>query len=161
MRLKIVGAHSQAQGSECVIFGHVGARSDAFSPIHATMPADKEFSTLGRWDVRSMRPGPGEATAPALVGADVHGDACRTSGRLIVLSHKWSGRLQINNISRRYTIDLYSQDTRLVLLDLAAEIMLDVTELAQMHNGAIRMPKMTRAAMLGRIVRDRAWFRFI
>jgi hypothetical protein len=30
-----------------------------------------------------------------------------------------------------------------------------------MHNGAIRMPKMTRAAMLGRIVRDRAWFRFI
>ena len=48
MRLKIVGSHPQAQGSECVIFGHVGARSDAFTPINHDLRADREFSATGR-----------------------------------------------------------------------------------------------------------------
>jgi hypothetical protein len=161
MRLKIVGSHPQAQGSECVIFGYVDVRSDVFTPIRTDLDARGEFSPMGRWAARPMRPGLGEATAPALVGVEVNGDACRTSGRLIVLSHSWSGQLQINNIARRYTVDLYSQDTRLVLLDLVNEIMLDVTALARQENGAIRMPPLTRAAMLKRIVEDRAWFRLI
>jgi hypothetical protein len=80
---------------------------------------------------------------------------------LIVLSHSWSGRLQINNITRRYTVDLYSQQTRLVLLDLANEIMIDVTALARRHNGALRLPPLSRAAMLTHIVEHRAWFRLI
>ncbi len=166
MRLKIVGSHPQAQGSECVIFGYVGVRSNAFTPISSApisddLPSGDEFSPIGRWSIRPMQAGIGEATAPALVGADVNGDACRTSGRLLVLSHSWSGRLQINNIARRYTVELYSQQTRLVLLDMAHEIMLDVTALARQENGAIQMPEMTRAAMLRRIVEDRSWFRFI
>ena len=120
MRLKIVGRHPQSLGTECVIFGYFGARSDAFAPVPGPMHSDGdgEFSAFGRWRLRPMRPGPGADTAPALVGADVNGDACRTSGRLLVLSHSWSGQLQINNVARRYTVDLYSQETRLVLLDL-------------------------------------------
>ena len=161
MRLKIVGSHPQAQGAECVIFGYFGAASNAFAPVLSPTQISGEFSARGRWDLKPMRPGPGADTAPALVGADINGDACRTSGRLLVLSHNWSGRLQINNVVRRYTVDLYSQETRLVLLDLAHEIMLDVTALARLENGAIRLPEMTRGAMLRRVVEDRAWFRLI
>lgn len=161
MRLKIVGSHPHAQGSECVIFGYVGVRSDAFVPIAGDMRTGAEFSAVGGWAARPMRPGLGEATAPALVGVDINDDACKTSGRIVVLSHNWSGRLQINNVANRYTVDLFSQRTRLVLLDLANEIMLDVTALATRQDGAIVMPPLTRAAMLRRIVEDRAWFRFI
>jgi hypothetical protein len=108
-----------------------------------------------------MRPGLGPETAPALVGAQAGGDYCRTTGRLVVLSHSWSGRLQINNIDRKYTVDLYSQPTRLVLLDLIAEIMVDVSALAQFEHGAIRLPDLSRDTMLRVIAEDRAWFRFL
>lgn len=162
MRLKIVGSHPQSQGAECVIFGYFGASTNTFSPIDGAMlGGDGELSAVGRWALRPMQPGLAGASAPALVGEDINGDACRTTGRVLVLSHSWSGRLQINNVARRYTVDLYSQETRLVLLDLVNEIMVDVTALARLENGAIDVPPMTRSAILRRIVEDRAWFRLI
>ena len=163
MRLKIVGQHPQAHGSECVIFGYVSADGHAFAPVRADMRggANAELSALGHWDVRPMRPGLGPETAPGLVGFDAGGDHCRTSGRLVVLSHSWSGKLQINNVDRKYTVDLFSDATRLVLLDLIAEVIVDVSALASFGNGAIRLPDLTRDTILHSIVENRAWFRFL
>jgi len=163
MRLKIVGQHPLAHGSECVIFGYVGANDPAFRPVSADLRerATAEISANGSWETRSMRPGLGSQTAPALVGAEAGADSCRTTGRLVVLSHSWSGKLQINNIDRKYTVDLFSEVTRLVLLDLVSEIMIDVSALASYDNGAIRLPDLTRDTVLHAIVEDRAWFRFL
>lgn len=108
-----------------------------------------------------MQPGVGTETALALVGAEVGADYCRTTGRLVVLSHSWSGQLQINNADRKYTVDLYSDVTRLVLLDLVAEIMVDVSAIAQLEDGAIRLPNLTNDLILRAIVEHHAWFRFL
>jgi len=158
MRLKIVGCHPNSHGSECVIFGCVTVGGHSFTPVGAET---RELRAFGRWDARPMRPGLGPETAPALVGTDVGGDYCRTSGRLVVLSHSWSGRLQVNNIDRKYTVDLYSQQTRLILLDLIAEIAVDVSALACLENDAIRLPSLTREAIVQVIAERRAWFRFL
>ena len=163
MRLKIVGKHPRAHGSECVIFGYLKSRSHSFAPIRVDMGegADADISAFGRWDNRPMRPSMGPETASALVSAQDGSDYCRTTGRLVVLSHSWSGRLQINNIDRKYTVDLYSEETRLVLLDLVNEIMVDLSALASYDNGAIRLPDLTRPTIMRIIVEDRAWFRFL
>lgn len=163
MRLKIVGHHPRAHGSECVIFGYVGADGRGFRPIRPDMRegGPSELSASGSWDARPMRPGLGTETAPALVGMQAGADQCRTTGRLIVLSHSWSGQLQINNIDRKYTVDLYSDVTRLLLLDLVAEIMVDVSAIAHLEDGAIRLPDLTQDIIIGAIVEHRAWFRFL
>jgi hypothetical protein len=163
MRLKIVGKHPHARGYECVIFGYLKAGSHAFAPIRAVMGVEgqTEISEFARWDNRPMRPSLGPETAPALVGVLDGGDSCRTSGRLVVLSHSWSGTLQINNIDRKYSVDLYSEQTRLVLLDLIAEIMVDLSALAAYKDGAVELPELTRETLLRVIVEDRAWFRFL
>ncbi len=158
MRLKIVGKHPHARGYECVIFGYLKAGSHTFAPIRADMGANKQtdISEFARWDNRPMRPGLGPETAPALVGALDGGESCRTSGRLVVLSHSWSGTLQINNIDRKYSVDLYSEQTRLVLLDLVAEIMVDLSALATYKDGIVGLPELTRETLLRAIVEDRA-----
>ena len=53
-----------------------------------------------------MRPAPALAAPGA--GRPAQRDFCRTTGRLVLVSHNWSGVLQINNIGRKYTVDLYS-----------------------------------------------------
>ena len=162
MRLKIVGQHPQARGSECVIFGFFGENDSQFSPVRADMRGGPgELSVSGGWYERPMRPGLGDGTAPALVAAEPHADSCRTTGRLIVLSHSWSGRLQINNLDRKYTVDLHSDVTRLLLLDLIDEVMVDVAPLARCEAGAIRLPTLTRETLTRLIVEHRAWFRFV
>ena len=108
-----------------------------------------------------MRPGDGLGLAPALVGAKAEGDSCRTSGRLVMVSHSWSGVLQINNVGRKYTIDLYSEETRLVLLDIVNEIMVDVTRLAAAENGALKLPDMTVEDVVRHVADGQAWFRLI
>ena len=63
MRLGIVGRNPRAGGWECVIFGHIGLRSDAFAPVAEDALNGKrrgrEFSAFGPWDIREMRPGAG------------------------------------------------------------------------------------------------------
>jgi hypothetical protein len=157
MRLAIVGKNPRAAGSECVIFGHIG-RDGAFSP--ATR-ASEELAAYGGWELRDMRPGLGLATAPALVGSAEHVDYCRTSGRLVLVSHRWSGRLQVNNVNRKYIIDLYSEQTRLVLLDIVNEIAVDVAGLAAAANGSLSLPEMSVDTVFRHIVETGAWFRFL
>ncbi len=165
MRMSIVGRNPCAGGSECIIFGHVGAATHRFAPISPDMRdvarKGDELSLRGGWDVRPMLPGNGLATAPALVGAEAQGTSCRTTGRLVLVSHSWSGVLQINNIGRKYTIDLYAEESRLVLLDLVNEIMLDVTRLASAENGVLKLPAMTLDNIVGHIVAEQAWFRLL
>ena len=161
MRMTIVGKNPHAGGSECIIFGHVDGEG-AFAPVTRGAESQAEgLSAHGSWDVREMRPAAGVSTAPALVGWNAGGDYCRTTGRLVIVSHKWSGRLQLNDIGRKYTVDLYSQDTRLVLLDAVNELLVDVTSLATTANGVLALPKMTLDPLIGHILDGNAWFRFL
>src|SRR5262249_51752622 len=133
MRLGIVGRNSRAGGSECVIFGHIGLATDDFAPVAGdAIGGDRrgrEFSAFGPWEIRGMRPGGRLALAPALVSNNPAEAYCHTSGRLVLVSHSWSGVLQVSNIGRRYTVDLYCDETRLLLLDLVNELLVDVTGL--------------------------------
>jgi len=160
MRLTIVGKNPRAAGSECVIFGPIG-RNGAFAPVAPGMRAGKELAAYGSWELREMRPGLGLATAPAWVGWTEHADYCRTSGRLVVLSHRWSGRLQVNNVARKYIVDLYSEQTRLILLDVVNEIMVDVAGLAAAANGRLSLPEMSVDTFFRHIVETGAWFRLL
>ena len=164
MRMTIVGKSQRAGGSECIIFGHV-AGDDSFAPVTPGKDDAKgdgeALSAHGRWEVREMRPGAGAATAPAFVGWNAGDDYCRTTGRLIVVSHRWSGVLQFNDIGRKYTIDLYSRETRLVLLDVVNEIMVDVTSLAATADGVLALPKMKQETLIEHIRDHSAWFRFL
>ncbi len=165
MRMTIVGKNPRAGGSECIIFGHFNATSHHFTPIRPTsrdaQGKREELSWEGGWDVRPMRPGDGLGVAPALVGSHAQGDSCRTTGRLVLVSHSWSGVLQINNIGRKYTIDLYSEETRLVLLDIVNEIMVDVTRLAVAESGALKVPDMSVEDVVRHVADGRAWFRLL
>ncbi len=164
MRMAIVGKNPRAGGSECIIFGHVGRRNHRFHPITLDMPREdrsRELSAYGGWDIRDMRPGARFANAPALVGGASPDEYCRSSGRLLIVSHRWSGVLQVNDIGRKYTIDLYSEPTRLVLLDAINGVMVDVTELAAAESGALQLPPMSTEAIVRHIVDSGAWFRFL
>jgi hypothetical protein len=165
MRMAIVGSNPRAGGSECIIFGHVGSRNHRFEPITLDMRGQErkggELSAYGGWDVREMRPGASLAKTPALVGGARADDYCRTTGRLLLVSHSWSGRLQINDIGRKYTIDLYSETTRLALLDVVHEIMVDVTALAAVENGVLGLPAMTVETLIKHVLENSAWFRFL
>ncbi|MDE3174572.1 MAG: hypothetical protein KGM15_00495, partial [Pseudomonadota bacterium] len=162
MRMTIVGKGPQAGGSECIIFGYVAA-DDAFAPVTPAMRdgAGGTLSTHGGWEARDMLPADGVSTAPALVGWMAGEHFCRTTGRLILVAHQWSGQLQINDIGRKYTIDLYSPETRLVLLDVVNEILVDVTSLAATTDGALTLPKMSLDALIAHILDRDAWFRFL
>jgi hypothetical protein len=165
MRMTIVGSNPRAGGSECILFGHVGRKSDRFEPIEreprATGARKSELSAYGGWEVREMRPGADLGLALALVASSAGGDYCRTSGRMLIVAHRWSGVLQINDIGRKYTIDLYSQETRLALLDLINEIIVDVTGLASTADGMLKLPHMTTSTIIKHIVESAAWFRFL
>ena len=78
-----------------------------------------------------------------------------------MVAHRWSGVLQINDIGRKYTIDLYSQETRLVLLDVVNEVMVDVTGLASTADGALKLPPMNTATIVKHILEFAAWFSFL
>ena len=164
MRMTIVGKNPHAGGSECIIFGHV-ADDDSFAPVRLNMRdagADNEaLSAHGRWELREMRPAADVSMAPALVGWNAGDDYCRTTGRLVIVSHRWSGKLQLNDIGRKYTVDLYSQATRLVLLDVVNEIMVDVTSLAATADGVLALPKMSLEILVEHILERNAWFRFL
>lgn len=163
MRMTIVGKNPHAGGAECIIFGHVGIANHRFAPIDPEMRevAGGELSSRGGWEVRPMRPGANLSIAPALVGAEAQEPDCRTTGRLVLVSHSWSGVLRIDNIGRRYTVDLYSEETRLVLLDLVDEIMVDITRLAATENGALTLPDMTGENIVNHVAAGHAWFRFL
>jgi hypothetical protein len=160
MRLTIVGKNPRAAGSECVIFGHIG-RDGLFAPVAPGKRAGRELAAFGGWELRDMRPGLGLATAPALVGWTEHADYCRTSGRLVLVSHRWSGQLQINDVARKYVVDLYSEQTRLILLDVVNEIAVDVAGLAAAENRSLSLPEMTVETFFRHIVETGAWFRFL
>jgi hypothetical protein len=158
MRMTIVGGNPRAAGTECVIFGRVGVADHRFTPVGRDARVDGELVTQGAWDVRPMRPAPALADAPALFAASLK-DSCHTSGRVILVSHGWSGVLQINDIGRKYTVDLYSQTTRLALLDVVHEILVDVTALASTVNGALALPPLSPDAIVRHIAANDAWFR--
>jgi hypothetical protein len=160
MRMTVVGSNPRAGGAECIIFGHVGVENHRFMPVGPELQG-KELSSRGGWEVRPMRPGADLSTARALVGAEAQTPDCRTTGRLVLVSHSWSGMLRIDNIGRKYTVDLYSEETRLVLLDLVNEIMVDVTRLAATENGVLVLPDMTPENIVAHVAADRAWFRFL
>jgi hypothetical protein len=161
MRMTIVGSNPRAGGSECVVFGRLGA-DHSFIPVSpkARSGGDEDFATQGGWEVRPMRPAPALADALALVGR-AQGDSCRITGRLVLVSHDWSGVLQINDIGRKYTVDLYSPTTRLTLLDAVHEVLVDVTALATTVNGALALPPLPPQAIVEHIVDHDAWFRFL
>jgi hypothetical protein len=165
MRMTIVGSNPRAGGSECVLFGHVGRQSNRFEPIErkgrATGERKSELSACGGWEVREMRPGAHLGLALALVASSAGGDYCRTTGRMLIVAHRWSGVLQINDIGRKYTIDLYSEETRLMLLDVINEIIVDVTGLASTADGALKLPHMNIATIANHILESAAWFRFL
>ncbi len=165
MRMTIVGSNPRAGGSECIVFGHVGRRSDRFKPIkrepRATEERDSELSAYGAWEFREMRPGSELGLALALVASLAGGDSCRTTGRLLMVAHRWSGVLQINDIGRKYTIDLYSPETRLVLLDVVNEIIVDVTGLASTADGVLKLPDLHTGLILKHILEATAWFHFL
>jgi hypothetical protein len=165
MRMTIVGSNPRAGGSECILFGHVGRQSDRFEPIEreprATGARISELSAYGGWEVREMRPGADLGLALALVAASAGGDYCRTTGRVLMVAHRWSGVLQINDVGRKYTIDLYSQETRLVLLDVVNEIIVDVTGLASTADGMLKLPNMNTGTIVKHILESAAWFRFL
>ena len=165
MRMTIVGKNPRAGGSECILFGHFDAASHRFAPVSLesrdAQGKRKELFWEGGWDVRPMRPGDGLGLAPALVGNGAEGDYCRTTGRLVLVSHSWSGVMQINNIGRKYTIDLYSEETRLGLVDVVNEIMIDVTRLAVAENGALRLPDMKVEDVVRHVADGHAWFRLL
>ena len=160
MRLTIVGKNPRAAGSECVIFGRID-RKGALTPVTPEMRGDQELAVFGGWEMREMQPGLGLATAPALVGWTERADNCRTSGRLVVLSHRWSGQLQVNDVARKYVVDLYSERTRLTLLDVVNEIMVDVAGLAAAANGRLSLPEMSVDTFFRHIVETGAWFRLL
>ncbi len=165
MRMTIVGSNPRSGGSECIVFGHVGCSTHRFTPVGPGARGDRaqgeEFSAHGDWEIRSMRPGAGLETSPALVGSTAQSGYGRTTGRLVLVSHSWSGVLQINDIGRKYTIDLYSAQTRLVLLDVVHEIIVDVTPFAAAENGVLALPEMPVEAIVKRIVAAEVWFRFL
>jgi hypothetical protein len=160
MRLTIVGRNPLAAGSECVIFGHIARRDGAFVPVSAETRGG-ELAVYGGWDMREMRSGVELGVAPALVGSAEGADYCRTGGRLLLLSHRWSGRLQINNVGRKYVVDLYSEQTRLTLLDIVDEIMIDVAGLAVAHNGGLGLPAVTADVLVRHVAESGAWFRLL
>jgi hypothetical protein len=167
MRLTIVGRNPRSDGSECVIFGHVGRSDGVFVPV-APDVRRRELAVRGGWELREMRTGAGLTVAPALVGWTEGVDDCRTAGRLILISHRWSGRLQINNIGRKYVVDLYSPETRLTLLDAIDEVLIDVTDLATPEPGVatpepggFRLPRLTHAALAAHVAETGAAFRFL
>ena len=69
--------------------------------------------------------------------------------------------LQINDIGRKYTVDLYSPTTRLALLDVVHEVLVDVTALATTVDGALALPPLSRDAIVRHIGLNDAWFRFL
>jgi hypothetical protein len=108
-----------------------------------------------------MRPGPDLGLALALVASSAGGDYCLTTGRLLMVAHRWSGVLQINDIGRKYTVDLYSQETRLVLLDVVNEITVDVTGQASTTDGVLTLPDMNSEMIVKHILGATAWFSFL
>jgi hypothetical protein len=69
--------------------------------------------------------------------------------------------LQVNDVGRRYHIDLYSTATRLMLLDVVDEIMIDITSLAKADDGVIRLPTLTSDVLIEHARRDLAPFRLL
>ena len=165
MRVEVVDRNSRARGSECIVFGSVSRTTDLFKPIALDMRDSKakaeELSSYGAWDVRPMLPSPDLETAPALVSVAAQGAYCRTTGRLVVVSHAWSGVLRAHDIGRQYLVDLYSETTRLVLMDLIHGIVADVTSLAVVENGALALPALPIDRIASHIVEEGAWFRFV
>ena len=160
MRLTIVGRNPRAAGSECVIFGHIASRDGAFVPVNSNL-VQGELAAYGGWEVREMRPGVEQAMAPALVGWTEGADYCRTSGRLLLISHRWSGVLQINNVARKYIVDLYSEQTRLMLLDVGNEVMIDVGGLVVAGAGGLSLPAITADGLVRHVADAGAGFRFL
>ncbi len=160
MRLTIIGRNPRAAGSECVIFGHFARGDGAFVAVGAD-PRQGELAVHGGWELREMRPGAALGTAPAWVGWTEGADYCRTGGRLLMISHRWSGVLAINNVARRYLVDLYSEQTRLTLLDVDNEIMLDVGGLARAETGGLSLPALTDETLVRHVAETGAWFRFL
>jgi hypothetical protein len=161
MRLTIVGRNPRAAGSECVIFGHIARRDGAFVPVAAGSAREGELAAHGGWELREMRPGVELGTAPALVGWTEGADYCRTSGRLLLISHRWSGVLQINNVGRKYLVDLYSEQTRLTLLDMVDEFMIDVAGLAVAESGGLSFPVLSHDRLVRHVAETGAWFRLL
>jgi hypothetical protein len=164
MRMTIIGSNPRAGGSECILFGHVGRQSDRFKPIErdfATKERNGELSANGGWAFREMRAGSDLGLALALVASSTNSDYCRTTGRLLMVAHSWSGVLQINDIGRKYTIDLYSPETRLVLLDVLNEIIVDVTGLASTADGVLKLPDLHTGTIFKHILEAAAWFSFL
>ena len=154
MRLSLVGRNPRSGGSECVIFGEVGRRDGVFAPLGRGADADG-------WEARAMRPGAGLEEAPALVGWREREQGRRTNGRLVLLAHRWSGVLQINDIGRKYTVDLYSEETRLVLLDEPHEVLIEVTALARVENGALVLPPLTPERLAAHVGEATPWMHFL
>jgi hypothetical protein len=164
MRMTIVGSNPRAGGSECILFGHVGRQSDRFTPIERDSAGEgrnSELSADGGWAFREMRPGSDLGLALALFASSANSDYCRTTGRLLMVAHSWSGVLQINDIGRKYTIDLYSPETRLVLLDVVNEIIVDVTGLASTADGVLKLPDLHSRTIFKHILEAAAWFSFL
>ena len=160
MHVAIVGSNERSGGAECVVFGHVGRRDGRFVSIERAADSG-EFSPRGGWERREMRPGPDVERAPALVGAEIGRDILKTSGRLIVVSHRWSGVLQVDDIGRKYEVDLYAHETRLLLLDLVHEAVADVTALARVEAGALRLPDLRLDALAGYVAEGRCSLRLL
>jgi hypothetical protein len=160
MHLTIAGRNPRAAGSECVIFGHIARSGGAFAPVTSDAPRG-ELAAHGGWELREMRPGRTLATAPALVGSTAGADYCRTSGRLLLISHRWSGVLEISNVARKYLVDLYSDETRLTLLDVGNEIMIDVSGLAVAGAGGLDLPVITADVLVRHVAETGAWFRLL
>jgi hypothetical protein len=168
MKLTLVGKNGNASGSECVIFGHVetdGGRFVQLQPGRLGLPAGaggRDLAPGGSWQLRDMSPGADLAPVPALVTwSTTPATYCLTSGRLVVLSHGWSGIVRILDRRREYRFDLYSPSSRLLLLDVASEIVVDVTSLASTERNVLRLPPLPAARIVEHIVESRCWFRFL
>jgi len=164
MRMAIVGKNPRAGGSECIIFGYFRDRNSHFSPLldpRAASAAKNELSYSSDWEMREMRPGAGLAQVPALVAAGVGGQAVRVAPRVVLVAHGWSGTLEVDSDGRKYTVDLYSEETRLVLLDADHEILVDITSLATTENDTLKIPDLGAEAILRHILDYSAWFRFL
>lgn len=123
MHVAVVGQGLLSRGGECVLFGQLD-RGSRLEPVIVDE----------LWERKPMRPAVGlEEVAAWVAGCGV---TCRTSRRLIMISHPWSGVVQIHDLGRRYILDLYNEQTRLIVLDAVYEIVVDVTRLATIRGRA-------------------------
>lgn len=147
MHVAVVGQGLLSRGGECVLFGQLD-RGSRLEPVIVDE----------LWERKPMRPAVGlEEVAAWVAGCGV---TCRTSRRLIMISHPWSGVVQIHDLGRRYILDLYNEQTRLIVLDAVYEIVVDVTRLATIRGGELHLPPLTRDVLLRHILGG-AWFRFL